>query len=180
MDKENEFTFEEIFKQNEKRIYYHMLKLGIRDPHQEYYSEGLYAMWMAYKKYEPTKGPLATYFNFIIRNHLIDKIRKDSRTIRNHEMIIQEEKIQLENGNRYGLSKLPVVNPTGVDVVDEMFWKEVQKKLTEKQWKWVRYYIVEGMSVREIAEQENISEEAVKSWGKQARKKLRNELEKMN
>jgi len=49
--------FEEIFKQNEKRIYYHMHKLAIRDPFGEFYPEGLYGMWTAYQKYEPNKGP---------------------------------------------------------------------------------------------------------------------------
>ncbi|WP_156520729.1 hypothetical protein [Oceanobacillus sp. Castelsardo] len=47
--KEND-RFEEIFKQNEKRIYYHMHKLGIRNPFGDFYSEGLYAIWIAYQK----------------------------------------------------------------------------------------------------------------------------------
>jgi len=71
--KEND-KFEEIFKQNEKRIYYHMHKLGIRDPLGDFYAEGLFAMWTAHQKYEPNKGPFATYFNYTIRNRLIDLI----------------------------------------------------------------------------------------------------------
>ncbi|MBP1948356.1 sigma factor [Virgibacillus litoralis] len=77
-DKEN-VTFEEFFKQNAKRIHYHMHKLGSYNPHREFYVEGLYELWMAYKKYEPNKGPLATYFNYTIHKRLIDLKNKQEK-----------------------------------------------------------------------------------------------------
>jgi len=77
----NDFTFDEILKQNERRIHYYIHKLNIRDPHQEFYQEGLVAMWNAYEKYEPDKGQLSTYFNYSIRNRLIDLIRKENNRI---------------------------------------------------------------------------------------------------
>ncbi|MFD2046604.1 hypothetical protein ACFSTA_20295 [Ornithinibacillus salinisoli] len=49
---DNKCTYEEIFKQNENRIHYHIHKLR-RDPYNEFYVEGLYAMWLAYKNYQP-------------------------------------------------------------------------------------------------------------------------------
>lgn len=61
MKEKEKLTFDEIFNQNEKRIHYHMLKLGINDPHREFYVEGIYAMWIAYKKYEPNNGPLGLH-----------------------------------------------------------------------------------------------------------------------
>ena len=168
-----QFTFEEIFKQNERRIHYQIHKLGIRDPHREFYSEGLYALWHAYQKYEPDKGPLATYFNFMIRNRLIDKVRKNSRITHNHDIVIQEEKLELNQGNHVGTTKLPVVDPKGIDVVDEPFWQEVKSLLTEKQWTWVKYTIFKQLTTKEIAALEKVTESAVKSWAKEARKKLR-------
>ncbi|QKY70206.1 sigma-70 family RNA polymerase sigma factor [Lentibacillus sp. CBA3610] len=77
MEKGN-ITFEEIFNQNERRIYYYIHRLNIQDPHQEFYQEGLVAMWNAYEKYRPEKGPMATYFNYIIRNRMIDLMRKET------------------------------------------------------------------------------------------------------
>lgn len=44
-------TFEDIFKQNERRIHYHIHRLNIRDSQQEFYQEGLVAMWNAYETY---------------------------------------------------------------------------------------------------------------------------------
>lgn len=45
--------------------------------------------------------------------------------------------------------------------------------LTANQWKWVRYYIVDDMAIKDIASHENTTADAVKSWGRQARAKLR-------
>lgn len=175
MNDNERMTFEEVFKQNERRINYHMLKLGINDPHREFYVEGIYAMWMAYKKYEPNKGPLATYFNYTIRNRLIDMLRKKTREDHNQTKITQEEIGEVDNGNRCGQVKRPVINPSGVALADDAFWKRVKSKLTENQQKWVEFYIIEGMPLQEIAQQEGVSADAVKSWGRQARRKLKDE-----
>lgn len=173
------FTFEDIVKQNENRIYYQMMKLGIHDPHREFYSEGLIAMWYAYQKYEPNKGPLATYFNFMIRNRLIDKIRKETRTSEVNQQFIQAKKIMLEDGNRHGLTKMPLIAPKELEVTDIYYWQKIRSHLTDKQWLWVQAYVIEGMTIKEIAEREGMSMEAVKSWGKEARKKLRERLVQM-
>ncbi len=69
-------SFEKIFEQNESRMYYHLQCLYIYDPHQEFFMEGLYSMWIAYKKYQPDKGQLSTYFNYHIKNHIIETLRK--------------------------------------------------------------------------------------------------------
>ena len=101
-----DLDFEEILKQNERRIYYHMHRLGIRD----FYAGGLFALWMAYKKYEPDKGPLATYFNFMIRNRLIDKIRQESRVQENKERYADNAKklFHIHNGEN-GMSGNPQI-----------------------------------------------------------------------
>src|SRR5699024_6920976 len=151
------FTFEEIFKQNENRIYYQMHKLGIHDPHNEFYTEGLYAMWRAHKKYNPNKGPMATYFNYSIRYHLIDKLRSKTREFDKQDKIIEEHRSNIYNGNTYGLMKLPVVDFSGIKLDYYSFWKRVKSHLTENQWKWVCFYIIHGMSLKEIAEHENVS-----------------------
>ncbi len=168
-------TLEEIFEQNEKRIHYHMLKLGINDPHREFYVEGLYAMWMAYKKYDPDKGPLATYFNYTIRNRLIDIIRAKAREDNNQQKINKHELCKADNGNSCGTLKLPIIDPAGITIEENTFWQSVKSKLSENQWKWVQFFIIEGMSIQEIAQQEGVSTDAVKSWGREVRKKLKGE-----
>ncbi|RDW20761.1 sigma-70 family RNA polymerase sigma factor [Oceanobacillus chungangensis] len=171
----DKFTFEEIFEQNERRIHYHLHKLNIRDPHQEFYQEGIVAMWNAYENYQPDKGPLSTYFNFTIRHRLIDLIRKENRRLEMEELAPKEEDAAFES-DVYHKASLPASsegNPAEHITNDFYLWQKVKELLTEKQWKWVRFYIIEGMTLREIAEQEGVSIEAVKSWAKEARKRLR-------
>src|SRR5699024_6603210 len=86
MEEKTKKTIEEIAKQQERRVHYHIHRLSLRDPHEEFLQEGLVAMWNAYEKHEPDKGPLATYFNYTIRNRLIDLIRKKAREQQNDEL----------------------------------------------------------------------------------------------
>jgi RNA polymerase sigma factor (sigma-70 family) len=172
MERED-FTFEEIFKQNEKRIHYHIHKLHIRDPHNEFYVEGLYAMWVAYKKYQPDKGPLATYFNFAIRNRLIDTIRSKSREQKISEAFAQQERIEKLDGNHSTVSHAPLLPTEGIELKDTDLWEAAKKVLSPNQWKWVDYYVIQGLSQKEIAEKEGVSVDAIKSWSREARKKLR-------
>lgn len=155
------FTFEKIFKQNENRIHYQMQRLGISDPNGEFFSEGIVAMWTAYKKYEPERGPMSTYFNYMIRYRLLDLIRKKVQEKEKEHALFTEEITS---------SPLP-------EMVDEKQWEAVFSGLTRNQRKWVYYFITREMTLREIAEREGVSVEAVKSWGKQARKKLRKVME---
>ncbi|MFC4022323.1 sigma-70 family RNA polymerase sigma factor [Oceanobacillus longus] len=175
MKKDNDQTFEEIFKQNERRIYYQMQRLGIKDPSREFYTEGLYAMWMAYKKYQPDKGPLATYFNYTIRNRLIDLLRKKASTLEVEEKNRKEAVTQLTEGNYIRNSHTPYPLPNVPDILleDPIQWRKLKSQLTENQWKWIYFHILGDMSVKDIAIQENTTVEAVKSWGKQVRKKLK-------
>lgn len=168
-------AFEDIVKQNERRVHYQIHKLNIRDPHQEFFQEGLVAMWNAYEKHEPDKGPLATYFNYTIRNRLIDLLRKKTREQQGDEQFIEEKKKHIDNGNRACKTNLPILDCSGITVEDETLWEQIREAMTANQWKWVYYYIIAGMSVQEIATQEAVSIDAVKSWGRQARKKLRGE-----
>lgn len=174
--KKNMFTFEEVFRQNERRIHYHLHKLNIHDPHQEFYQEGLIAMWNAYENYQPDKGPLSTYFNFIIRSRLIDMIRKESRRIEREELASSEEyafgTAVYHKASDTTLPGLTVTEGIGND--DVYHWSHIKKSVTEKQWKWIQYYIIEDKSLKEIADQEEVSVDAVKSWAKEAKKKLRN------
>ncbi|WP_087974846.1 sigma-70 family RNA polymerase sigma factor [Oceanobacillus rekensis] len=175
MNKDNDLSFEEIFKQNERRIYYQMQRLGIYDPSREFYMEGLYAMWVAYKKYQPDKGPLATYFNYTIRNRLIDLLRKKDRILQAEEKSREESKTQLMDGNyiRNSHTTYPLPSVSDIQLDDPTQWRQLKSRLTENQWKWVYFYILGDMSVKDIAIQENTTDEAVKSWGKEVRKKLK-------
>lgn len=56
---------------------------------------------------------------------------------------------------------------------DEHFWQDLRKELICNQWKWVRHFVIDGLSIKEITKIENVSKSAVKSWARETRKKLR-------
>ncbi|CDQ38794.1 sigma-70 family RNA polymerase sigma factor [Virgibacillus salexigens] len=170
-----DLTFEEVLAQNERRIHYHIHRLKIRDPHQEFFQEGLVAMWNAYETYHADKGPLATYFNYAIRNRMIDLIRKQTKERENVKAYIEQQKIKTMTGNYYqkGTSNYSVKQMESVHFDEKIFLSEAKKVLTEKQWKWLNLFAVQNLTMKEIAEMEGVSIDAVKSWGREARKKLR-------
>ncbi|MBP1971349.1 RNA polymerase sigma factor (sigma-70 family) [Virgibacillus natechei] len=168
-------TFDEVVVQHEAMIYYHLHKLCIIDNQEDFYQEGLCAMWEAYQKYRPDKGLLGTYFNSIIRNRLIDLIRKRTRDKHNNNIFYHEESKLQESGNRCRNGKLPISSLTDSPIKDTYVWEQVKSKLTINQWKWIQFHIVMDMPIKEIAMQEGVTIDAVKSWARQTKKKLMNE-----
>ncbi|WP_044476862.1 sigma-70 family RNA polymerase sigma factor [Oceanobacillus massiliensis] len=169
------FTFEEIFSQNEKRIHYYINRLDIRDPNEDFYEEGLFALWKAYETYEPDKGPMTTYFNYLIKHRLIDRIRKENNSKKKLEHFKLVNRAFFNDGNyKCGLGTNTTLKQSeDITAANDQLWSNLKQHLSENQWKWVKYFILEDLSVKTIAEMEDTSIEAVKSWGKEVRKKLR-------
>ena len=72
-------SFEQFFKANERRIHFHIHRLGIpANLHDEFYTEGIVALWKAYQEMDASKGNPGTFLNYRIRFRLIDLIRKKS------------------------------------------------------------------------------------------------------
>lgn len=169
--------FEKIIRENDRKIHFYLHKLNVHSQHplyQEYYFEGQYALWKAWKTYQPEKGSFSTYLNYYIRNRLIDLLRKRSRQLHNDDILIKEETKLLHNYSQATKNQMsfPVNNSTGVHLNDPYLWEEVKSHLTDNQWKWVYYYIVLNLPLKIIAQQENTTLNAVKGWSRQARKKL--------
>lgn len=153
--------FEDFVKQNERRIHFHIHLLHIKDVHNEFYQDGLYALWNVYQTYQPDKGSINSYLNWKIRNRLIDALRKKDRQ-QKHEAPLSDEKIANQATVRDS-------------EMDPYFWEAVRAQLTANQWKWVHYFIVLDLPIKKIAELENTTLDAVKNWGRQVRKKLKEE-----
>ena len=168
--------FDIFFKANERRIHFQIHRLGISEEwYGEFYAEGMFALWKAYKAYQPDKGAFGTFLNYKIRYQLIDLLRKKLHDQNGTEKVMQENITQLDNGNRHRGTGVPIVHIPEITLKDPSFWKEIRKRLTDKQWKWVEYFIIADLTVKEIMELENVTKETVKSWGKAVRKKLRDE-----
>lgn len=169
MDKE----FDLFFRANEGRIHYQLRRLGISGEwYEEFYADGLVAMWQAFREYDAGKGKLGTFVNYRIRFRLIDLMRRKMREQKAREAVVQEHGLRLTDGNLHRATGLPVISGHGVELLDDAFWEEVRGRLTENQWKWVHYFIIVDLSVKEIMELEGVSADAVKGWGRAVRDKL--------
>src|SRR5699024_11657307 len=72
-----------------------------------------------------------------------------------------QRKQELENGNRFKSSETeyPMVDTEGITIEDEQLWNSLKENLTNNQWKWVHYFIIKEMPIKEIAHLENKSED---------------------
>src|SRR5690625_5635577 len=98
-------------------------------------------------------------------------MRKRMREQKVLEAAVQLGINQIDDGNRQSETGLPIVNKCGITLENEAFWEEVRKGLTPKQWKWVHYFVIANLSIKEIMEIENVSADAVKSWAREVRRK---------
>lgn len=169
-----ERDFEGFFKGNEGRIHYQIHRLGISGEwYHDFYAEGLVAMWQAFREYEAGQGNMGTFVNYRIRFRLIDLLRKKLKAEERQVAVSEASQLQLSDGNLHKGSGLPVLDVRGIELADPLFWEAVRKHLSDNQWKWVHYFIIYDLSVKEIMELEGVSADAVKSWGREVRRKLR-------
>jgi len=171
-----ENDFEAFLKMHERRIHFQIHRLGIHSNwYDEFYTEGIVALWKAYQTFDKEKGNLGTYMNFRIRYALIDHIRKKKREENHRENILQHGITQMTNGTRNRNSDTELIHIPNIPLHDTSFWESIQGKLTANQWKWVKYFIIADLSIQEIMEIEDVTADAVKGWGRTVRKKLKTE-----
>lgn len=167
--------FAAFFDQHERRIHYLIRRLTI--PHSlydDFYAEGIVALWQAFEDYEASKGQIGTFLNYRIRFRLLDLQRKMMREQASTERAKEAQMLEAGAGNRIRATNDLLVDARGIELPDETFWRDVRSVLTDNQWKWVNYFVVQELSIKEIMALENVSEGAVKGWARQTRKKLKN------
>lgn len=169
-------NFEVFFNMHERRIHFQIHKLGITGSwYDEFYTEGIFALWQAYREYNEAKGNLGTYLNYRIRYRLIDLIRKKKREMDQAEKLIDERMVMMTNGTRNRNTEALLIDLPSITIQDKQFWFNIRNQLTDNQWKWVHYFVIADLSVQEIMEMESVTADAVKGWGQAVRKKLRND-----
>ncbi len=156
--------FEEVLRDYERMIHHLIHKYQIRDVEGEFYQEGLIAVWEAFKSYDQTKSKLSTYVYSCIARRFINKIRKENRESEKQQKWLDQVTIE----------DLMIEDELDLDTRMLM---DIQEELSDKQWCWFVEFVLRDRSVRSIAEQRGVTENAVKNWGKLARKKIRHTLE---
>src|SRR5699024_6476582 len=97
------------------------------------------------------------------------------RELETDEKLMEQAKNSLGDGNRNRADRQLIIQATDLPLSNELFWQEVRRHLSLRQWKWVKYFIIAELTVKEIMEIEDVSADAVKSWGQAVRRKLRHD-----
>ncbi|MBU8881121.1 sigma-70 family RNA polymerase sigma factor [Bacillus sp. FJAT-29790] len=157
-------SFEQLAKQYEPMIHKVMRTLHIYKNQEEFFQLGLIALWDAKKRFNQEKGSFTNYAYSYIKGRLLTEMTKSNK--------YQERSVYPKE------EFWEVIEDPCVEVPFEVkLLLTYCDQLTENQTKWVLYTCVEDLTVKEIAEKENVSMSAVKAWRKGAKEKLRGNLE---
>ncbi|MBP1079798.1 MULTISPECIES: sigma-70 family RNA polymerase sigma factor [Bacillus] len=149
-------TYEQILKDHERMIFYLLKHLNIYKDRDEYIQIAYIALWECTIAFDPKKGNFSSFAFASVRGKLINELKRR----RKHE-----------ERNEYKEVAASYYETPFIELVDEWERKAEEKKLTDLQKKWL-FSAIRGETLQEIAERNNCSVAAVKSWRKQALKKL--------
>ncbi|QHS23754.1 sigma-70 family RNA polymerase sigma factor [Virgibacillus sp. MSP4-1] len=161
--------FSHVLEEYERIIFHFIHKYGIRDPENEFYQEGVIALWKAYKDYDPAKGKFSTYAYFLIQKTFLTLIRKSNRQTEKDQYYIEVKSKDFQ--------EVAEELDTGFD---PYLYEQIKQVLTDNQMKWFQRFVLEDLSIKEIAEKEKVTIDAVKNWGRLAKPKVRELLQGEN
>ncbi|WP_456277532.1 sigma-70 family RNA polymerase sigma factor [Bacillus sp. AK128] len=132
----------------------------------EYYQEGLIGFWEAYERFDSSKGAsFRTFAYWTIRGKLLTYLKKADRN--------EERKAFLSDAVIESTPDEQLRIPLESELISTYCIE-----LTEAQKTWVYKAFIEDKSAMQIAKEEGVSLETVKSWRRYALKKIRIQIER--
>ncbi|MFS0821443.1 sigma-70 family RNA polymerase sigma factor [Bacillus sp. 1P02SD] len=151
--------FEELAEQYKPLIFQVIKDLRLYGDKECFYQSGLIGLWEASTRFDPDKGvEFSTFAYSTIRGKLLDHLKKEA---------LHRERCR-PMGELIFLSLTDGSKGNSVNVIEEY-----GEGLTDNQVKWVQGRIIEDKSYKVIADEHGVTVDSVKSWGRQAIKKLR-------
>ena len=156
-------NFDQLAKQYEPMIHKIIRTLHIYKNQKEYFHTGLVALWEASEAFDPVKGEFSSYAYSYIKGQILNEMNRSNKHEERSVFPKEEYWETIEDQNPS--------NPLEIE-----FLLSYCEMLTEKETKWVIYTCVDFLSVKEIAEREQVSLSAVKQWRSGAKRKLKEQL----
>jgi RNA polymerase sigma factor (sigma-70 family) len=155
-------SFEQLASQYEPTIKQIIHSLHIYKNKDEFHQHALIALWKAIKRFDPAKGTFSTYAYHYIKGYLLMELTK--ATVESERTILPEEEFWENAATDYTDSHLE-------ENILLSYYQD--QALTTNQRKWLMLTVLGGLSIKEIADKENVSISAVKLWRKGARDRLK-------
>jgi RNA polymerase sigma factor (sigma-70 family) len=157
-------SFEQLANQYQLMIHKIIHSLHIYKNQEEFYQTALIGLWEAKERFDPEKGTFTNYAYTYIKGKLQTEMKR-TNTWELRNVYPKEEYWE-------AIEDQDSSQPLEVELL-----LSYCHDLKEKEKKWVLDACLGFLSVREIAEKENVSVSAVKLWRSGALKKLRGQLE---
>lgn len=152
-------NFDKLVQQYDAMIWKIIHSLHIYKNQREFYQTGLIALWEAERGFFEERGNFTSYAFSYIRGKLLTELTQ--RRKQEDTCLYPEE----EFWNH-------IEDETKLHYLEEEIILTYCERLTENQRKWVLYTSLADLSIKEIADIEQVSMSAVKAWRKGAREKI--------
>jgi RNA polymerase sigma factor (sigma-70 family) len=157
-------SFEQLANQYQPMIHKIIHSLHIYKNQEEFYQTALIGLWEAKEHFDPNKGTFTNYAYTYIKGKIQTEMKCTNRLEQRNVYPKEDYWATIEDNDS--------CQPLEVELL-----LSYCHDLTEKETKWVLAACLGFLTVREIAEKENVSVSAVKQWRSGAVKKLRGQLE---
>ncbi|MED3563079.1 sigma-70 family RNA polymerase sigma factor [Bacillus xiapuensis] len=156
-------SFDELVVQYKPMIHKIINTLHIYKNWDEFYQQGLIALWKASNRFDPEKGNFTNYAYNYIRGFLLLELTKANKYEEN--CICPKEEFW------NSVEDIVIDHPLEVENI-----LSYCTAMTPNQKKWVLYTALQDLSIKEISEREKVSMTAVKNWRAGAREKLKEKI----
>jgi DNA-directed RNA polymerase len=146
-----------------------LIKSAIKDLHiyknqEEFYQEGLIGLWEAYERFDPSKGASFRTFAYkTIRGKLLTHLRK---AVKNEENMVTFSA---------AIEETTIDEKATIPFEVELL-SYYCEGLSNAQRKWVYKAFLENKGPKQIAAEEGVSLETVKTWRRYALQKIRRNI----
>lgn len=152
-------SIEDILLQFEPMIKKQLLLLQVFKGQEEFYQIGLIGLWEAYQRFDPEKGPFPAFAQKTVRGKMLQHMKEQAGFEQRYTTVSDEILEFIEDTD----SERPLEREIILSYCDG---------LSERQLAWVKHAIIENKKLREIAEVEGVPANHIKSWRREALKKM--------
>ncbi|WLR43152.1 sigma-70 family RNA polymerase sigma factor [Bacillus carboniphilus] len=150
--------FDKVYDLNFPLVLSIVNELNIYKNREDYIQIGYIALWKAYNRFDERKGKFSSFAYKTIKGELLNELTR-------------QNKMQVECSQQTVVNEVTMYDTYMVEL--ENYLCSVKPLLTENQYLWLHFYVLEGKGPKDIAKLLNTTEAAVKSWRKRALMKLR-------
>ncbi|MEH6995635.1 sigma-70 family RNA polymerase sigma factor [Neobacillus drentensis] len=154
-------SFDDLVIQYKPMIQKIMHSLHIYKNQQEFYQTGLIALWEASQTFDERKGTFSNYAYTSIKGKMLSEMTQNNHYKEKNILPPKEDFWERIEGQDSSL------------FLEKETIQTYCEGLTEKEATWVMESYINQLSIKEIAESENVTVSAVKQWKLGALRKLK-------